>query len=360
MVGEVKNEKIFLLKFEKAISLLWSFSAKPKASFSENISFLLDKTLDQLKTISNNSNYDKNEEGIKAGQFFHALIGSKRVQDFLLDTTTVSKASTLHTPVLVFSLNLITELSNDAQKFNSFQSTVPDVLLNVQRLVETTVIEHCDVKQAFLHIFSSLSKFKEGQKWLWSSTSFLFITQCLGDRTIFTRKSAQEISTFVFPFLDEKQKNDLFKTLFEPLFEAAKQPREELSLIESDKLKPYFEVLQSCIELSLTNKKEDKIGKSLIEMGAEKCVNALILKSGNDKLPMQAGSLAVAMFAKCAAESENEILEYQTKTLSLLRLILNRGYLRSALQVLSQSLFGWSHLKLAEDFHVQLSRLMVR
>lgn len=359
-MGSVEpEEKTFLVKFDKAISLLWSFSEKSKASFSENVSFLLDKTLDQLRNIANNPGIDKVEATALKDQLFHHLINSRRVQDFLLDTTRVSRALVAHTPVLVFSLNLVGELSNNLSKFEALNSAAPELFQNIQKLVETTVVEHCDVKQAFLQLFSSLSRFKEGQKWLWNSRTFIFIIHCLGDRTIFTRKAAQEIVTFVFPFLDEKQKNDALEHLSEPLFEAAEQHKEELSLIESDKLKPYFEVLQNCVELSLTHNRDDKIGTTLINMNSEKSLNILVLKSGNDKLPVHAGSLLVAIFAKYAAETEGQRIEYQNKTLSLLKLILNRGYLRSALHVLSQSLFYWSNLKLADAFHLQLSRLMV-
>lgn len=351
------EENAFLLKFDKAISLLGSFSEKPKASFSENVSLLLDKTLDQLKSVEINVNSIR-AAGLK-GQLFHALINSKRVQNFLLETTRVSRALGVHTPVLVFSLNLIAELSNDSEKFEIIYSAAPELFLNIQKLVETTVVEHCDVKQAFLHLFSSLSKFKEGQRWLWTSGTFTFCIQCLGDRTVFTRKAAQEIVTFIFPFLDVAQKNNALENLFKPLFEAAEQASEELSLIESDKLKPYFEVLQSCVELSLAHNREDNIGASLVKMKAEKCLHTLVLKSGNDKLPVQAGRLMVAIFAKHAAESDSQRVEYQNKTLSLIKLILNRGYLRSALHVLSESLLCWSNIKLADNFHFQLCRLMV-
>ena len=43
----------FLQKFDKALLLLNSFCDKSKASFSENISFLLDKALDHLKKLEN-------------------------------------------------------------------------------------------------------------------------------------------------------------------------------------------------------------------------------------------------------------------------------------------------------------------
>ena len=332
----------FLQKFDKALLLLNSFCDKSKASFSENISFLLDKALDHLKKLENDLPIE-----FKANDSTHqALIQSTTVRAFLTETLKVSRAPILHPPIVIFSIKLVMHLSNTEKRFQFLHSSCPDVFTCIQQLKETTITENSEVKQTFLGLFSSLAKFNLGQEWLWTSGSLLFAVESLADRTVFTRKTAQELLNSVFPAVDEEKRQILLKHIFSPITEARVRS-DNNPQIESDRLKPFFEVLESYIENCLIESKSDSTGAHLTTMDAEKVLTELLSSAENEKLLSQAGSLLVAYFAKCASETTNnaEISSWENKTMKLIQLILRRGFIRPTLTTTSQSLFYWSHVK---------------
>ena len=340
----------FLHKFDKALSLLNSFCDKSKSSFSENISFLLDKSLDHLKRLDT--------EEMKDCDLTHvALIKNSNVKHFLNEVLKVSKAPNIHPSIITFAINLLVQLTSNEARFQLMYSESQDALIKVQQLTETTIIENSEIKQAVLHFFLSLAKFKSGQQWLLTSGSLLFSVQSLSDRTIFTRKTAQELINFVLPFLDDAEREILFKGLLDPIQQAG--IKLENHQIESDKLKPYFEVLEYYVGLTLTSNKMDKTGSCFCAMNADKVLHNIVSSAENEKLLTQAGSLLTGIYAKCALECEEERATWESKTFALIQLILRRGFLRSTLNVTSSSLFFWSQLKTASGFQAQLVYLMV-
>ena len=355
-MGADQEQEIFLQKFDKALLLLSSFCDKNKASFSENVSFLLDKALDHLKKLENDCSAE-----LKAKDSTHqALIQSKTVIAFLTDTLKVSKAPIIHPPIIVFSIKLVMQLSRNETRFQLLHSTCPEVFILIQQLKETTITENSEIKQTFLSLFSSLSKFKMGQDWLWTSGSLLFAVQSLADRTVFTRKTAQELLNSIFPSVDADKRQILLKNVFDPISQARKHS--ENPQIESDRLKPFFEVLESYIENCLTSNKPDSTGSHLSALDCEKILTELLSSAENEKLLSQTGSVLVAFFAKCASETINnaEISSWEDKTLKVIQLILRRGFIRPTLSVTSQSLFYWSHVKTTQtSLKAPLLHLMV-
>lgn len=343
----------FIQKFDKALSLLESFCDKSKSSFSENISFLLDKSLDHLKKLDK-----ENDEDLQPNDDTHiALIQSTNVKHFYKEVLRVSKIPMVHPSIITFAINLLVELTNNEARFQLMYSESKYVFVQVQQLTETTIIENSEFKQSILSFFLNLAKFRAGRQWLLSSGSLLFTVQSLSDRTIFTRKTAQELINITLPLLEESQRETIFTELIEPILQAGRKL--ENNQIESDKLKPYFEVLERYFECTLISNTEDKTAAFLFSKNIEKALFSIVSCAENEKLLSQAGSLLAAAYAKSALESEEERSSYESKTLVLIQLILRRGFLRSTLNVTSQSLFFWSQLKTANVFQTQLVHLMV-
>lgn len=345
---------LFIQKFDKALTLLNSFCDKSKSSFSENISFLLDKSLDHLKQLN-----DETDEESKSNEEPHlALIQSKSVKQFFQEVLKISRVPTIHPSIITFAINLLVELTSNETRFLCMYSELPDIFILIQQLKETTIIENNEFKQSILLFFLSLAKFKAGQQWLLSSGSLHFTVQSLSDRTIFTRKTAQELINCVLPKLDEIERETVLTELLEPILQAGQ--RLDNHQIESDKLKPYFEVLERYVEYNLMTNNEDKTATFLSTKNAEKALFNIVSCAENEKLLSQSGSLLAAIYAKNALEKEEEQSSWEAKTLALIQLILRRGLLRATLNVTSQSLFFWAQLKSANSFRAHLVHLMVR
>lgn len=343
----------FLQKFDKALSLLNSYCDKPKSSFSENISFLLDKSLDHLKKLDNDS--------IKGAQFLDpahaALIQSQSVKVFLNEVLKISKVHSIHSSITTFAINLLLQLTNNEAKFELMYSESPNIFIKIQQLTETTIVENNEFKQAIMNFFLSLSKLKAGLQWLLTSGSLFFIVDSLSDRTIFTRKKAEEAINYALPLLNDANREIIFTKLLEPILKVGNKL--ENHQIESDKLKPYFEILEHYVTLTLTSNKMDKTGKTLSSLNTEQVLHNIASRAQNEKLLTQAASLIAAIYVKCAMENEKEQNSWEIKTISLIQLILRRGFLRVTLTVISQSLFFWSQLKTSSCLVGQLVHLMV-
>jgi hypothetical protein len=342
----------FLQKFDKALFLLKSYCDKPKSSFSENISFLLDKSLDHLKKLDGDS--------IKEAQFLDpthvALIQSQSVKVFLNEVLKISKVHSIHSSIITFSINLLLQLTNNEAKFELMYSESPNIFVKIQQLTETTIVENNEFKQSIMNFFLSLSKLKAGLQWLLTSGSLLFIVDSLSDRTIFTRKKAEEAINYALPLLNDANREIIFTKLLEPILKAGNKL--ENHQIESDKLKPYFEILEHYVTLTLSSNKMDTTGKTLSSLNTEQVLHNIVSTAQNEKLLTQASSLIAAIYAKCAMENEKEQNTWEIKTVSLIQLILRRGFLRVTLIVISQSLFFWSQLK-TSSLVGQLVHLMV-
>jgi len=207
-----------------------------------------------------------------------------------------------------------------------------------------------------MNFFLSLSKLKAGLQWLLTSGSLLFIVDSLSDRTIFTRKKAEEAINYALPLLNDANREIIFTKLLEPILKAGNKL--ENHQIESDKLKPYFEILEHYVTLTLSSNKMDTTGKTLSSLNTEQVLHNIVSTAQNEKLLTQASSLIAAIYAKCAMENEKEQNTWEIKTVSLIQLILRRGFLRVTLIVISQSLFFWSQLK-TSSLVGQLVHLMV-
>jgi len=277
----------FLQKFDKALSLLNSYCDKPKSSFSENISFLLDKSLDHLKKLDNDS--------IKGAQFLDpahaALIQSQSVKVFLNEVLKISKVHSIHSSITTFAINLLLQLTNNEAKFELMNSESPNIFIKIQQLTETTIVENNEFKQAIMNFFLSLSKLKAGLQWLLTSGSLFFIVDSLSDRTIFTRKKAEEAINYALPLLNDANREIIFTKLLEPILKVGNKL--ENHQIESDKLKPYFEILEHYVTLTLTSNKMDKTGKTLSSLNTEQVLHNIASRAQNEKLLTQAASLIV-------------------------------------------------------------------
>lgn len=358
-MGAVDDEELveFLQKFNATLSLLKSFCTKPKASFSENVSFLLDKALDHLKKQGTGN------VKIGRGEMAHmALIRSKNVKEFFSETLKVSRAPVIHPPIIIFSIQLFTELTSNEARFQLMFAESSSIFPVIQQLTETTIVENSEVKQILLGLFLCLSKFKSGQQWLWSSGALVFIVDSLSDRTIFTRKTAQELMNLILPIMDQVQRKTILTGLLAPIIQAGSKL--DHHQIESDRLRPYFEVLEGYMDhcLSARVHREQPVAE-LSSSDFERALLNLVQSAENEKLLSQAGSLLAAIYAKCASESpvdEHDSFEREKeKTMKLIQLILRRGILRSTLSVTSQALYYWSQLDTAKDFQVQLVCIMV-
>lgn len=350
---DVTNFNTFLQKFEKALSLLKSYCDKPKSSFSENISFLLDKSLDHLKKLDSDDVCDLQP----VDPTHAALIKSQNVKVFFNEVLKISKIHSIHPSIMTFAVNLLLQLTNNEVKFNLMYSESQNIFAKIQQLMETTIVENNELKQSIMDFFLSLAKFPAGLKWLLTSGSLLFIIDSLSDRTIFTRKKAEEIINHVLPLVDDIQRETIFTKLIEPIFTAGN--RLENHQIESDKLKPYFEVLANYITQTLVTKKGDKSAGTLLALNTEKVLFNIVSTAENEKLLTQSASLLAAIYAKCALENEKGRCNWEIKAVSLIQLLLRRGFLRVSLTVISHSLFVWSQLETSSMFVKQLVRLVI-
>ena len=346
------NSNQFLQKFDKALSLLNSYCDKPKSSFSENISFLLDKSLDHLKKLDS----DSIKEGKSLDPTHAALIQSQSLKIFFNEVLKISKVHSIHSSIITFAINLLLQLTNNEVKFELMYSESPNTFVKIQQLTETTFVENNEFKQSIMNFFLSLSKLKAGLQWLLTSGSLLFIVDSLSDRTIFTRKKAEEAINHALPHLNDANLEIIFEKLLEPIIKAGNKLQNHQ--IESDKLKPYFEILEHNVTVALTSNEMDKTGKTLSSLNTEQVLHNIVSSAQNEKLLTQAASLLAAIYAKCAVENEKEQNSWELKTLALIQLILRRGFLRVTLTVISQSLFFWSQLK-ASSLLEQLVHLTV-
>lgn len=343
----------FLHKFDKALSLLQSYCDKPKSSFSENISFLLDKSLDHLKKLDSGEICD-----LQPVDPTHvALIQNQNVKLFFNEVLEISKVHSIHPSIMTFAINLLLQLTNNEDKFNLMYSESQNIFSKIQQLMKTTIVENNEFKQSIMNLFLSLAKFQAGLKWLLDSGSLFFIVNSLSDRTIFTRKKAEETINHVLPLVDGVQRETIFTKLLEPIFKAGN--RLENNQIESDKLKPYFEVLANYIALTLVANKTDMSAGTLLALNTEEVLYNIVSTAENEKLLTQSASLLAAIYAMCALENEKEHRNWETKAISLIQLLLRRGFLRVNLRVISHSLFVWSQLETSSVFVKQLVRLMV-
>ena len=348
-----RNFDQFQQKFDKALSLLNSYCDKPKSSFSENISFLLDKSLDHLIKLDN----DSIKETKSLDPTHAALIKSQSVKIFFNEVLKISKVHSIHSSIITFAINLLLQLTNNEVKFELMYSEAPNIFIKIQQLTETTVVENNEIKQSIMNFFLSLSKIKAGLYWLLNSGSLLFVVESLSDRTIFTRKKAEEAINYALPLLDDVNRETIFTKLLEPILKAGNKL--ENHQIESDKLKPYFEILEHYVTLTLTSNIMDKTGKTLSSLNTEQVLQNIVSSAENEKLLTQAASLIAAIYAKCAMENEKERNAWEIKTIALIQMLLRRGFLRVTLSVISQSLFFWSHVKTSNFLVGQLVYLMV-
>ena len=344
----------FLQKFNATLNLLKEFCSKPKASFSENVSFLLDKALDHLEKEEGDN------EKLRQGDAAHlALIRSRNLKEFFSETLKTSRATVIHPPIIIFAIKLFTELTSNEARFQAMSEESSSVFPMVQQLTETTIVENSEIKQVLLSLFLNLSKFRSGQQWLWRSGSLAFIADSLSDRTIFTRKTAQELMNLILPIMEQDQRKAILVELLGPVVQAGNKL--DHRQIESDKLRPYFEVLENYMEQCLSVKNHSELtGGELSSFEVERALLNLAQTAENEKLLSQAGSLLGAIYANRASRSPKyEQGSYEEKTMKLIKLILRRGFPRSTLSVTSQSLFFWSQLDSAKDFQVQLVCIMV-
>ncbi|KAI9561883.1 hypothetical protein GHT06_012845 [Daphnia sinensis] len=329
------NFSAFLQKFEKALSLLKSYCDKPKSSFSENISFLLDKSLDHLKKLDSDDVCDLH----LVDPTHAALMHSQGVKVFFNEVLKISKIHSIHPSIMTFAVNLMLQLTNNEVKFNLMYSESQNIFTKIQQLMETTIVENNEFKQSIMSFCLGLAKFPAGLKWLLTSGALLFIVDSLSDRTIFIRKKAEEIINLVLPLVDDVQRETIFTKLVEPILKAGN--RLENHQIESDKLKP------------------DKSAGILLALNTETVLFTIVSTAENEKLLTQSASLLAAIYAKCALENEKEHCSWETKAVSLIQLLLRRGFLRVSLRVISHSLFAWSQLEISGSFVKQLVRFMV-
>ncbi len=361
--GKDSNE--FLQKFEKALQLLNSFSEKSKASFSENVSFLLDKVLDHLKKLEEEEMVNtRKPTGIGGISFHSALIRSKISKDFFSETLKISRAPTIHPPIIIFSLKLITELTSNHHRFQNMQAECAPVFQRIQELTETTVVENSEIKQTLLIMFLRLAKFKDGQEWLWSSGVLLFIISSLSDRTIFTRKTAQELIKYILPLMGGDQRKTILEHLLSPIIQAGNKLDHQQ--IESDRLRPFFEVLEGymehCLSSPLARSSIEEMGHGkIVSPEVERALLNLVQSAENEKLLSQAGSLMAAVYAYSSVVESGSALpnSYRISTLTLIQKILYRGFIRPTINVTSESLFFWSRLDGTKDFQIQLACIMV-
>lgn len=344
----------FIQKFDRVLTLLLSFCDKSKASFSENISFLLDKSLDHLKILDT-------ENVTERRNCTHlALIQTLNVKKLFQEVFKISRLPFVHSSITSFAINLLVELTKNEVRFKAMYSESKGVFDQIHQLTETTFIENSEMKKSVLNFFFSLSKFQCGRDWLLTSGSLSFIVSSLSDRTVFIRKAAQESICYILPLLDETQREKVLLELLNPVLQAGQKL--ENHQIESDKLKPYFEVLEYYIDHSLLSHTNDKTGAFLSTNNAEVALENIVSRAENEKMLSQAGSLLVAIYAKNAIESSTinrQSTIWEDKTLLLIQLILRRGFLRSTLNVTSQSLVFWTRLQGAKSFHSQLVHLAV-
>lgn len=354
--GDIKRTE-FLKKFDKALQLLNSFSEKSKSNFSENVSFLLDKALDHLKKLET-----EDERESRDGDLTHTtLIKSQSVKEFFSRTLNVTRAPIIHPPITIFAIKLFTQLTKSEARFRLMMSEANAVFSKIQQLTETTIVENSEIKQTLLSLFLSLASFRGGQDWLWASRMLLFITDCLSDRTIFTRKTARELINSVLPLMDDDPRNVIMAKLLEPVLQAG--TKLDHRQIESDRLKPFFEVLENYLErcLSSGNLSGKLVGSQLLSGDVERALINLVQCAEHEKLLMQAGSLLAAIYAKSASELGSEHQSsLEEKNLKVIQMILRRAFLRPTLNVVSNSLFFWSRLEgSTRKFQMQLVCVMV-
>ena len=343
--------KIFIKKFEKILNLLLSLRLKSKDSFTEDVSFLLEKALDHLKQIDVANSEDHGHSVSIRNQIF---------KQFFADTLNVTKTSPIHPPIIIFSIKLLNELSNTESRFKKSITASPETFAQIQQIITTPLIENAEVKHELLQFFSSLSKFHSGCEWIWLSGFLQFITTCLEDRAVFIRKTAQELTTEILMSLTGNRKKEVYERLLIPIRTYEAQLNNGLQN-RSDGLQLYFSVLENHIEKNFLEK-DNRSGSELAELDVEDLLIGVAKKTTSHKCVQMIYSLLVCIYAKCASEesgNEVKIKEWEVKTVGIIQQVLDAQSVATALNVTSKSLFFWSHLSGCKEFQLDLVHIMV-
>ena len=349
----VKEVQIILPKIEKVLDLLLTFSRNSKASFAENITCLLDKALDHVTKLETEEN-SKQSGGSDA---FIVLIHNAAIRKFINEILNVTTAPVVDPPILIFTIKLVLQLSSTEEKFTKFRREYEDVLIKIRQLSETTAVENNEVKHTLLTYFLALSKFQAGQKWLIDSSMFIFAIQSLEDRAIFIKKTSKEVVCLLMPALQEDQGKVAFENLLKPFAETQSTLGNHQLLC--DKLEPFIDVLEYYLEKCLTGQLKSG-GKMMRAQHLEALFLDLTRTINNEKLLSKVCSILGGVYTIYASEDPKNRKQYEEKTLWIIQLLLNRGFLRAALITISQSLFYWVHISAADEFHLHLVYLMVK
>ena len=337
----------FLDKFEKILILLRAFSADTNATFTENVTCLLDKALDHVSKL------ELSKE--RSPVILTTLILNPAIRSFL-EENLIYKEICVHTPILVFSVKMVSLMVGTGAQFVDFRTTSDHILTQVEKLVDSKAVDNSDIKHSLLVLFLTLSKHESGQLWLLQSGVLGFIVKCLEDRAIYIRKTAKEIINGILPTLTEQQVKDVLNSLLLPFSQV--QVNFDNHQLLSDKLQPYIDVLENYVEVSLSSRKANSF-QHIRTMGLDQLLYDLVQKVNNETLLIRLCSLLVGIYVKSAHEDPQYLKINEEKTFQIFQLLLDRGLLRASIMVITNSLYYWSHLVFAKDMQRQLMALMV-
>ena len=336
---------VFLRKFDKILNFVLSLRGK---TFSDEVSFLLEKALDHLKVIdTSNTNDDVHS----------ALIETLINKQFFSETLNVATTPLAHVPILIFSIKALNELTNNDRRFHKFISASPDTFHQIHQIVMTAYVDKAEVKHALLEFFLCLSKFHKGREWIWSCGLLQFITQCLEDRAVFIRKTAQELIHNILMLSTTDQTKEMFERLLILMRKHVSELNNKQN--QSDSMEIYLSVLSSYIETNMAENSTNSSGSELISLNIEDFLMNLAQSSVDKKLLGNVCSLMVGIYAKCASENASETTRWKDKTLELIKFVLNKELMQATLMVVSKSLFYWSNLKSNTEFQLGLVHIMV-
>lgn len=334
---------VFSTKFDRFLGFLLSSRGE---TFTDGISFLLEKALDHLK-VANNSFAIKDAYSV----FQTATI--KRFFSETLDVTT----SSVNLPILVFSISVLSELSSNQQRFQKSYSEYPEAFLYIQKITSSELIEKTEVKSTLMHFFLSLSKSHEGREWIWSCGLLRFTTQCLEDPAVYIRKPAKELTHTLLMSSTDDQRKEIFERLLILMKKWTIVSKSQQN--QNDFLETYLIVLESYIERNLVENRTNYSGRELVSLGIEDLLMDLAQNSSNQKFLGQICSLMAGIYAKCAYESATEISSWKSKTLEIIQLVVSKDLAQVTLNVVSKSLFFWSYID-HKEFQLNLIHIMVK
>lgn len=340
----------FMLKFENVLKLLATYRDKPKACFSENVSFLLDKALDHLQKLDCGDAFKASSERCL---FLVNIINNSTVRGFLLDTLDASKALSVQPPVLIFAIKLVEQLGNSEEKFKVLHFHCPAIFSQIERLILIETSRSSDTKHVLLILFVTVAKFQSGRDWLLQTPIPVFAVKSLEDRAIFTRRKAQELVTLILPLLPFERQGEVITQMLNPVGMTVITNVQ----MANDRLEPCIDVLGKYVETLLPISAPESPSGNAIPDGLEDILLSRAKALGNEDLYAKLCSLMVGIYVSRAAR-DGRSKYWEEETWTAIELCLRRGFVRSTVTIASNGLFYWSHLGSSENFQRQLIFVM--